>query len=209
MPFIESKQEFDEQRRESDTNSTRRMGFASTALEYFAEFTKIFIIAAAVILPIRLFLVQPFYVRGQSMEPNFHDNEYLIIDKLTPRFEVYQRGEVVVFRRDDRYLIKRVIALPGEHVIISDQRITIKNTENPDGFVLKEEMYQPNELPIEYVEYDVPTDAYFLLGDNRGNSYDSSKFGPIRQTSIIGRVLMRGLPLDKFGFFSPPNYPNE
>lgn len=209
MPFIESKQEFDEQRCEADSSSSRRMGFASTALEYFAEFTKIFIIAAAIILPIRLFLVQPFYVRGQSMEPNFHDNEYLIIDKLTPRFEVYQRGEVVVFRRDGRYLIKRVIGLPGEKVIISDQRITIQNSEHPDGFILDEGMYQPNELPIEFVTYEISNDAYFLLGDNRSNSYDSSKFGPIQQASIIGRVMMRGLPVEKFKIFSAPEYPTK
>jgi len=142
MPFIKSNQEYQEEHQEQKSDeASQKSTFASLALEYFAEFVKIFIIAAAIILPVRLFLVQPFYVRGQSMEPNFHDSEYLIIDKLSPRFKPYSRGEVVVFRFDSvdqRYLIKRIIGLPGESIHIANKRITITNNDHPKGLTLDE-----------------------------------------------------------------------
>ena len=208
MPMIKSENEYKEELREGG-GEKQKLSFASTALEYFAEFTKIFIIAAAIILPVRLFLVQPFYVRGQSMEPNFHDSEYLIIDKLSPRFKPYSRGEVIVFRydsADQRYLIKRIIGLPGEHVEIANRHVTIFSKEHPDGLTLDEETYKPNELGLETLKFDVAPDEYFVLGDNRENSYDSSKFGPIKTRQVVGRVFMRGLPVNKFKIFSPPTY---
>ncbi|MEK7648802.1 MAG: signal peptidase I [Patescibacteria group bacterium] len=208
MPIIKSENEFNEELQQGG-GGKRKLSFASTALEYFAEFTKIFIIAAAIILPVRLFLVQPFYVRGQSMEPNFHDSEYLIIDKLSPRFKPYQRGEVIVFRydsADQRYLIKRIIGLPGEHVSIANRHVTITNKEHPDGLTLDENTYKPQELGLETLEFDVAPDEYFVLGDNRENSYDSSKFGPIKIRQVIGRVYLRGLPITKFEIFSAPTY---
>lgn len=208
MSFIKSDSEFKEEEH-SDGAKPQKATLASISLEYFAEFVKIFIIAAAIILPVRLFLVQPFYVRGQSMEPNFHDSEYLIIDKLSPRFKQYARGEVVVFRfdsPDQRYLIKRIIGLPGEEVHIENKHVTIFNADHPQGLTLDEKMYKPNELGFETLDVTVGEDEYFVLGDNRENSYDSSKFGPIKTRQVVGRVFMRGLPLSKFEIFSPPTY---
>lgn len=208
MPIIKSEQEYQEEQ-QGNPQETQKVTLASAALEYFAEFVRIFIIAAAIILPVRLFLVQPFYVRGQSMEPNFHDSEYLIIDKLSPRFKPYMRGEVVVFRfdsPDQRYLIKRIIGLPGEEVRVADKRITIINREYPEGLTLDEKMYKPNELGFESFHIEVGQDEYFVLGDNRENSFDSSKFGPIKMRQVVGRVFMRGLPINRFEVFSPPSY---
>jgi len=210
MSFIKSNQEYQEEHQEQQGGeASQKSTFASLALEYFAEFVKIFIIAAAIILPVRLFLVQPFYVRGQSMEPNFHDSEYLIIDKLSPRFKPYSRGEVVVFRFDSvdqRYLIKRIIGLPGESIHIANKRITITNNDHPKGLTLDEKMYTPNELGYEVLDFIVGQDEYFVLGDNRENSYDSSKFGPIKTRQVVGRVFVRGLPINKFEVFSAPQY---
>lgn len=208
MSFIKSESEYKKEQ-EQGGQEMQKATFASIALEYFAEFVKIFIIAAAIILPVRLFLVQPFYVRGQSMEPNFHDSEYLIVDKLSPRFQPYTRGEVIVFRfdsPDQRYLIKRIIGLPGEEVHIENKRVTIFNAAHPDGLTLDEKMYKPNELGYETFDANIGPDEYFVLGDNRENSYDSSKFGPIKTRQVIGRVYMRGLPINKFTIFSPPTY---
>ena len=94
---------------------------ASVAL-FFVEVIQIILISCAIIIPIRYFLIQPFYVKGASMEPNFFDSEYLIIDELSYRMRVPERGEIVVFRypRDPKeFFIKRIIGLPGETVEVS------------------------------------------------------------------------------------------
>src|SRR3989344_901623 len=82
------------------------------ALVFVWELVKVVLISLAIIIPIRYFLIQPFYVKGASMEPNFEDHEYLIIDELTYRFRNPQRGEIVVFRyplKPTDYFIKRII----------------------------------------------------------------------------------------------------
>lgn len=173
------------------------------------EFLKIFIIAALIILPIRLFVIQPFYVKGQSMEPNFHDNEYLIIDKLSPRFRAYERGEVVVLRfprPQAPYLIKRIVGLPGERVVLFGDTIRIFNSQHPKGMQLNESDYTPRHMPNQHIDQILADDEYFILGDNRPNSIGSQTFGPIKGGQIVGRVSFRGLPFDKIKVFSAPTY---
>lgn len=182
---------------------------SNNVLSYFTEFLKIFIVAAAVILPIRLFLIQPFYVKGASMEPNFHENEYLIIDKLSPHFKPFVRGEVIVFRypkTDHRFLIKRVIALPGEKIVIKNQGVTIFNAESPNGLKLDERSYNPRELSDRLIVETLDPDEYFVLGDNRPVSFDSERFGAVTQDQIVGRVVFRGLPINRIGILKTPIY---
>src|SRR5688572_7065679 len=91
----------------------------SRAWEFVSELVHVVVISLAIIIPVRYFLIQPFYVKGASMEPNFHDHEYLIIDEIGYRFEDPHRGDIVVFRYPgdpSQYFIKRVIGLPGERV---------------------------------------------------------------------------------------------
>lgn len=178
-------------------------------VQYIGELVKIIIIAAAIILPIRLFVVQPFYVKGLSMYPTFDSNDYLIVDEVSYRFTQPTRGDVVVFMHDQvdhKYFIKRVIGLPGETVEVVDSTITIFNAEHPNGFILDEQLYAPIHGPSMLVRTALKDDEYFVLGDNRPVSYDSRRFGPIHKSEIAGRVLLRGLPFDKFQFFSTPQY---
>ncbi|MEK9155274.1 MAG: signal peptidase I, partial [Patescibacteria group bacterium] len=123
---------------------------------FVVEIAQIAILALAIILPVRYFLIQPFIVKGASMEPNFYDREYLIVDELTFHFRDPERGEIVVFRppqHDDQYYIKRVIGLPGERVVVSDGGVKIYNQENTEGFILDET----------YLSYSIKT----LGGDDR------------------------------------------
>ncbi len=142
------------------------------------------------------------------MEPNFHENEYLIIDELTYRFRSPERGEVIVFRapiNPNDFYLKRVLGLPGERVKVEDNKIIIYNTEHPQGVVVDEGTYL--SVPTDGAEtITLGPDQFFVMGDNREVSFDSRRFGPISRDSIIGRTWFRGWPLDRIGAFQPPQY---
>jgi len=96
--------------------------------EFFWEVIKIVVLAFAIVIPVRFFLFQPFVIQGASMEPNFHEADYLIIDELSYRFRAPERGEVVVFKYPydtSKRFIKRIIGLPGETVEIKNGKLII------------------------------------------------------------------------------------
>ncbi len=177
-------------------------------LLFLLEIVQIVVIAAAIIIPIRYFLVQPFYVRGASMEPTFLDREYLLIDEITYRFREPQRGDVVVFRypRDpSEFFIKRMIGVPGDTIDVANGKVSVTNAEHSGGVVLEEEYTSvPGTTGTEHVTLN--PDEYFLLGDNRPASMDSRSFGPVKREYLVGRVWLRGLPVDRFWVFEPPVY---
>lgn len=177
-------------------------------IDLLGDVVKIIIIAAALIVPIRLFLVQPFFVKGSSMEPTLSENDYLLVDELSYRFRNPERGEVVVFRyaqEDKKYFIKRVIGVPGETVDIQDNVVTIFNKEHPEGFVLSEGYLPEYNLP-DAVHSTLGQDEYYVLGDNRPVSYDSKRFGPVHIDHIVGRAVFRGFPLQKATIIHTPTY---
>jgi len=176
------------------------------------EITKVVCISLAIILPVRYYLIQPFYVKGASMEPNFHDHEYLIIDEISYRFNTPTRGQVVVFRyprNPQEYFIKRIIGLPGEDVQIKDGQIIIFNSDNPDGFILDENYLSTDLMTYGASEEKVTVgpDEYFVLGDNRNASKDSRSFGPVNSSFITGKVLFRGWPFNKIKFYDKSGWP--
>lgn len=143
------------------------------------------------------------------MEPTFHENEYLIIDELSYRFREPLRGEVIVFKYTDvqqDYFLKRVIGLPGERVKVADGKITVYNQAHPEGLII-DESYLPSDLQtLGEMNVTLTPDEYFVLGDNRMNSFDSRRFGPINRSQIVGRVVVRGWPLNKAQSFKAPNF---
>lgn len=176
-------------------------------LAFLFEVVQIVVISSAIIIPIRYFLIQPFYVKGASMEPNFYDHEYLIIDELTYRFRDPYRGEIVVFKypRDpSQYFIKRVVGFPGETIEVTDGNVILYNTEHPNGLVLEENYLE--ESTTGKIRVTLADDEYYVLGDNRDSSLDSRSFGAITRDDVIGRVWVRGLPLDRIGTFELPTY---
>lgn len=167
------------------------------------EVVKIIVISLAIIIPVRYFLIKPFYVKGASMEPNFYDHQYLIIDEMTYRIHQPERGDIVVFRypNDPRqYFIKRVIGLPGETIKIVNGQIIVINTEHPSGEVLEESYLSPTLTTNGIIDVTLAQDEYYLLGDNRAASLDSRFFGPVNRSYIVGRTLWRGWPIEKVGF---------
>ena len=177
------------------------------------EIVKVVSISLAIILPVRYYLIQPFYVKGASMEPNFHDHEYLVIDEISYRFNPPERGQVIVFRyprNPQEYFIKRVIALPGEDVQMKDGNVIIYNDTNPDGMTLNE-AYLPTGLETadnNGAKIKIGDNEYFVLGDNRGASKDSRSFGAVDKTFITGKVLFRGWPLSKITVFNNSFWPS-
>lgn len=167
------------------------------------DIIKVLFISLAIVLPIRYFLVQPFIVRGASMEPAFEDSEYLIIDELSYYLREPERGEVVIFRypRDPKqFFIKRIIGLPGEEVDIKDGQVTIVNAQNPLGFIM-DEFYldPPSRATYPDVHRKLGIDEYFVLGDNRDFSSDSRIWGVLPKKLITGRALLRVWPPGRFG----------
>jgi len=176
------------------------------------ELVKMVIIALIIIVPIRYFLIQPFFVQGASMEPNFEDGQYLVIDEISYRFREPARGEVVVFKYPysdtNEYFIKRIVGLPNETVKVSNNEITIINKDNPNGIIVKEPYLSSSLVTDSYdkTEWNLKPDEYFLMGDNRTVSYDSRRFGPIQKKYITGRVWFRAFPFSVAQVFSvPPN----
>lgn len=183
----------------------------------FFEMVKVIALAIVIIIPIRVFLFQPFFVQGASMEPNFEDGEYLIINEFgykhteipgvgtVEQFRDLDRQDVVVFRypkNPEQYYIKRVIALPGESVAIKDGIVYIFNEVHHQGYALDESAYlAKNVKTSDMTKITLDEDEYFVMGDNRSFSYDSRAFGPIHRKDLIGRVLLRAWPVSRASLY--------
>ncbi len=169
---------------------------------FFAEVIKFVLIAVFVVLPIRLYIAQPFIVSGSSMDPTFLNGEYLIVDEISYRFENPQRGDVIVFRfpqDTSKFFIKRIIGLPGETVVLDGTTARIENDAHPEGFALDEAYLVNNSRNS--LRITLADDEYFVMGDNRPASSDSRIWGPLSKDHIIGRALVRLLPVNKFNLF--------
>lgn len=182
------------------------------------KFTIIFVALFAVI---RAIFVQPFLVEGPSMEPTFTTGNYLLVDKFSYKFlHNPNRGDVIVFDIPDpnhtyhtcllplfgscyfetnRYLIKRIIGLPGERVTILNGVVTIFNKDNPNGFILddKEVVYKSDMSD----ERQLSDDEYYVMGDDRANSSDSRYWGALPKENIVGRPILRLTPISQIGLW--------
>lgn len=164
----------------------------------FFELVRFAIVAILIVIPIRVFIAQPFVVSGSSMFPTFHDGEYLIVDELSYRLGEPKRDDVVVFRypKDTtKFYIKRIMGLPNETVDISGSKVIITNTEHPNGFVLEQPFVENNSSNVTH--FELKADEYFVMGDNRSASSDSRYWGAVPKKLLIGRAFLRLLPITK------------
>lgn len=161
------------------------------------------------------FVFQSYEVDGPSMETTLQDKDRLIVLKtgktmarLTNKDYIPKRYEIIIFVKhgllelgtaQDKQLIKRVIGLPGERVVVSDGKITVYNSEFPNGF--NPDKDQAYAQSITYtngnVDLVIPEGEVFVAGDNRGNSLDSRSFGPVSNDDIIGKLVFRLFPINK------------
>lgn len=155
-------------------------------------------LALLIVVPFRIFVAQPYVVSGSSMDPTFHDADYLIVDQLSKRFEDPQRGSVVIIRYpkdSSKFFIKRLIGFPGEAVEIRNGIVSVRPNDSAESVELKENyvVYKKDEnFSIKLGENE-----YFVMGDNRAGSSDSRAWGPLPKEYIIGQPILRLLPLAK------------
>jgi len=164
------------------------------------EIGKIALVALVLVVGFRLFVFQPFLVRGASMEPSFHNWDYLVVDEISYRFRSPERGDVIVFKfpndPSQRY-IKRIIGLPGETVQVQDGQVAVFRGE--ERVPLDETSYTSSDTPGS-IQITLPENEYFVMGDNRHYSSDSRSWGTLPEDLIIGRVFVRVFPLSAFAY---------
>jgi len=186
-----------------------------------------FLLLAIVIF--RFYILQPFMVKGISMEPNFHENQYLVVNELSYNLGSPKRGDAVVFKHPEpacndfvnsNYInrvflqgpcinyIKRVIGLPGETVVIKDGKVYIKNSENPEGFELKESYIVPGLQTLGNQTRTIGKNEFFVLGDNRepNASSDSREWGILPRTHIVGKAWIILYPFNQAELLKRPGY---
>lgn len=165
------------------------------------DLIKFAVIALAIVIPVRMFIAQPFVVNGDSMFPTFHNKEYLIVDEISYIVRNPARGEVTIFRYPNdpsRFFIKRIIGMPNETIEIKNGVVKIINKENPDGFILEEPYL--NEKFTTTETFTTGNDQYFVMGDNRNRSSDSRSWGVLPKKFMIGRAYLRLLPVGNLDY---------
>ena len=184
----------------------------SRALDAAVEILTTVALAIILYVVIQTFVVQTYRVLQQSMLPSLLPDQHLLIDKLTPRFDDYSRGDVVVFHppdssEEDTPFIKRVIGVGGDHVEIRDGSVFVNGAKLTEPYTYKN---QPTEALCEQSEWDVPEGSLFVLGDHRMASTDSRCFSStfVRVDEVIGRAWLRFWPLNTIGILQTPTYAN-
>lgn len=177
-----------------------------TKMQSFWELVRFALIALIIVVPIRIFVAEPFIVSGASMVPTFENGDYLIVDKLSYELGSPQRDDVVIFRYPNdttKFFIKRIIGLPNETVDIKGNDVTITNDIYTTGFKLDQPFVKNQANNDTHVV--LKNDEYFVMGDNRNASSDSRVWGPVKRNLLTGKAFTRLLPISKIDLW-PGSY---
>lgn len=180
-----------------------------SVINFFFDFLETIVVALSIFVVIYLFILQPHEIKGSSMEPNFHNNEYILTDKISYRFKDPERGNIIVFKapkNPDIDYIKRIIGLPGDRVKVEKGDVYINDKKLPEPYLHDKSLLFPGSYMQEGINVTVAPGEYFVMGDNRPHSSDSREFGPIPKKSIIGKAFLRYWPIKEIGIISGVNY---
>lgn len=181
-------------------------------MKFFGSMLEAVAIAAIAVFAVilcRQYVFNPYAIAGASMAPSFHDGDYVFVDQLSYRLREPRRGEVIVFHSpsgNDEDLVKRIVALPGETVMVRDGQVVVVNQEHPQGLTLSEGYLDPLEITTGSSSITLDDGEYFVMGDNRSVSFDSRSWGPLDEDGIVGMVRLRIWPLDEAHAFTAPQY---
>ena len=179
------------------------------------EIVETLVLTLIIFLVIQNFIAQPYKVQQQSMEHTLEPDQYVLVDKLTPRIDDYKRGDIVVFippadwaEEDGTPFIKRVIGIGGDTIEIRDGLVYVNGTMLEEPYIFATNPGDPPSPTTAAQErWVVPPGELFLMGDNRANSADSRSFGPVPLANIIGRAWLRYWPVNVFGILPTPTHP--
>ncbi len=181
------------------------------------EIVETLVLTIVIFFVIQTFVAQPYQVRQQSMERTLEPGEYVLVDKLSPRWDTYKRGDIVVFEPPEGWsldgdrtpFIKRVLGEPGDTIELVDGRVSVNGTVIDEPYIFEEAdgQAQTTEVTGGQSRWVIPSGEIFVMGDHRGASADSRTFGPVPITSVIGRAWLRYWPIDTFGIIETPTYP--
>ena len=165
---------------------------------------------------IQSFVAQPFKVQQRSMQHTLEEDQYVLVDKLTPRWDTYKHGDIVVFNPPPNWVaaggepyIKRVIGVGGDTIDVHDGAVFVNGTKLVEPYVFKEDddSTQATEPTGTTDHWVIPDGQLFLMGDHRGNSADSREFGPVDVATVIGRAWLRYWPVNTFTVLETPTHP--
>lgn len=185
------------------------MGGLKKVVGSIFDFLQGIVVILAVLVMVYLFIMSPEEVNGSSMEPNFHDGEYILTNKVAYKLGDPKRGDVIIFKswsNKDVDYIKRVIGLPGETVELKDNAIYVNDQKVDEPYLSPGVAIFGGSFLVEGQPVVVPTDMYFVMGDNRPHSSDGREFGPVARADIIGVVILRYWPFSQFGSIIRPSY---
>ncbi|HYX11905.1 MAG TPA: signal peptidase I [Candidatus Acidoferrum sp.] len=186
------------------------------ALGCLVEIVETLVLTLIIFWVIQSFVAQPFRVQQMSMEQTLEPDQYVLVDKLTPRFDTYKHGDIVVFSPPPTWVasggepyIKRVIGVGGDRVEVRDGAVFLNGTKLLEPYVFKEDdgQTQTTETLTDVNSWVVPDGQLFLMGDHRGNSADSRQFGPVDVSAVIGRAWLRYWPITTFEIIDTPKHP--
>jgi signal peptidase I len=186
------------------------------ALGCLFEIVETLVLTLIIFLVIQNFVAQPYQVKQQSMERTLEPGQYVLVDKLTPRWDAYDRGDVIVFsppsdwaQDDGTPFIKRIIGVGGDDVEVRDDGfVYINATKLVEPYVYEVDgVPQPTTTSPDQGHWVVPDGELFVMGDHRASSADSRAFGPIPVDAVIGRAWLRYWPFDTFGILETPTHP--
>ena len=189
------------------------------ALGCLFEVVETLVLTVVIFLGIQTFVAQPYKVQQNSMEHTLEPEQYVLVDKLTPRWADYGRGDIVVFDPPEAWsaggsgvpFIKRVIGLPGDSVELRDGKVFVNDEELEEPYIFETNgvAVSTDPSPGGQSVWQVPQGELLVFGDHRDNSADSRAFGPIDVKHVIGRAWLRYWPFDTFGVLPTPSYAVE